>query len=547
MQNDKKEIKFSKPVVVLCVLIIALIVVILYAVSKVPPQTSTNSISDSVASENQDTSSVVASAVTRTSAELAIENKGVPEFNPENDTINTVTAQSKEIAGELMPIMKAMGDNKDMQKNKDAIQALGSVISKHPDYSDAYFLRATLSVLVANGNYKNILSDIDSAIKLHSSSDKYYQSAYDSVADMYALRAKVDILSGDYQQAMTDLETAIKTNLNSAGSIFNSGGIKPEDTSNPTAIQKSDIDALIAKYPNDARVYVFKGLYYEFFTTFDKAYCTTEADALETAITTNPNSALAQYFLGREQTCDFLSTVEKASDSYRDQVNQNSLPYFKTAIKADPSFVEADMQMAETLLNLRRESEALPYYGKVIELNPSDAGAYNDRALAKTDLGDYSGAISDFTQAIKLKKTNPQSSFIGIGDIYENRASAYSKAGNNASAINDYSRAIGLKFASQVFIMSLPQIRTLYPEFNYISDKDLLEGLRQKYLPNMSPSDFAGNYVSDIVDSSKPKQPNRDFVLGDIYKERGYAYTANGEAEKASEDYARATYEGSTI
>ena len=95
---------------------------------------------------------------------------------------------------------------------------------------------------------------------------------------------------------------------------------------------------------------------------------------------------------------------------------------------------------------------------------------------------------------------------------YENRAAAYAKVMNYENAIDDYGTAIGLKFASVVFLMSLPQIRSLYPEFADLSDQVLLEGLRQKYFPNMSSADFVDNYKHDPINKNEPKKPNKEFV-----------------------------------
>jgi tetratricopeptide (TPR) repeat protein len=207
-------------------------------------------------------------SVTKGPQALAIESKGLAEFNAENDTVNDVSPQDKKLAEEMMPIFKEMGDGKDVAKNKKAIAAFDKIIGKYPEYSDAYLLRATVSILVGDEDYQKILSDIDHAIKIHSSNK--YKSAYNSTAGMYSLRAKVDILSGNYQQAVNDLETAIKTDPSNTNEVFNTGSVKPEDDSNPTALQKKDLDLLVTQYPDDYRIHIFRGLFYSFFTTFDE-------------------------------------------------------------------------------------------------------------------------------------------------------------------------------------------------------------------------------------------------------------------------------------
>lgn len=473
---------------------------------------------------------------------LAIENKGLAEFNAENDTANDVSSQDKKLAEEMMPIFKEMGDGKDNAKNREAVVALGKIITKHSEYSDAYLLRATISVLVGDKDYQKILSDIDSAIKFHSSSK--YKSSYDSTAGMYSLRAKIDILSNNYQQAINDLETAIKTDPSKISDVFNTGGVKPEDDSNPTALQKKDLDLLIAKYQDDYRTYMFRGLFYNAFSFYDNQYYTPSINDLKKAIEISPNSALAYYFLGSVyQKIAFnvyswkLNGGTSAYDNARDSANAKALDYFNQAIKLDQNSAQIYAQVAESFYSLKKYSEAIPYYDKVVELQPENAGAYNDRALAKTYTNDYYDAISDFSKAIELKKSKPSIS-LGLDNTYENRAIAYVKVMNYDSAIEDYSRAIGLKFASQVFLMSIPQIRAIYPELNGISDQDLLEGLRQKYFSNMSAADFSGQY-------QKNNKPFEDFILAGLYSSRGDTYLSAGNFKKASAEYARALHDWS--
>jgi tetratricopeptide (TPR) repeat protein len=483
---------------------------------------------------------------------LAIESKGVAEFNGENDTIYDFSPQDKKLAQEMMPIFNEMGNGKDVAKNKKTMAAFAKIIDKHPEYSDAYLLRATVSISAGDQDYQTILSDIDRAIKLHSSNK--YKSAYNSTAGMYGLRAKVDILSGNYQQAVNDLETAIKSEPSNTNEVFNTGSPKPDEESNPTALQKKDLDLLITKYPDDYRTHVFRGLFYSFFTTFDEKYYAHANKDLKHALETNRQSALVNYLLGNiarkatfwsKAAWSDVSDLTGAKGGFRERVNEIALNYFKEAVRLDQNFVDAYAEIAASLYSLKRYTEAIPYYDKVIELQPDNAGAYNDRALAKTYIKDYYNAISDFSKAIELKKSTPSIS-LRLGDSYENRAAAYVKAMNYESAIEDYSRAIGLMFASQVFLMSVPQIRTLYPEFSGISDQDLLEGLRQKYFSNMSSADFVNNYQHDIINKHEEKKPYKEFVLGDLYTSRGDTYLLSGNFKNAAKDYSRGIYQGST-
>jgi len=462
--------------------------------------------------------------------ELAIESKGLPEFDPENDKTYSVSPQDMKIFEEMTPIISLIGDEKDAAKDKRAFVELSNIIRKYPEYSDAYFLRATVSVAGAGSDYPQALSDIDKAIQLRSSAK--YEKVYDSPAEMYALRAKVDMAAGNDQQAMNDIEMAVKSDPTT--NPFNTGGVKPEEAADLTALQKKDFDSLVNRHPNDYRVYMFRGLFYDSFTTFDEQYYTPALDDLERAQKLNPNSAYVAYFLGTVYQKEVLWTRAASTDisesgGYKDKTNTLALQYFEAAVKLDPGFTEAWAQVAESLFRLRRYSEAIPAYDRVIGLDPNRYGAYNDRGLAKSYTNNYYDAISDFSQAITLEGEKALSP---PDNTFENRADAYMKISDYESAAADYSRAIGSNFASQLFLVSLSQIRAIYPEFKDIPDQDLLEGLRQKYYPNMKPPDFMSQY-------QKNKGPFEDFILAGLYEKRATSYLNAGNFRRASVEYAR--------
>jgi len=484
-------------------------------------------------------SSSVEKAFIKNPQKVLIESKGLAEFNAENDTSNDATSQDKKLAEEMTPIFKGMGDGKDIAKNKETTLAIGKIISKYPEYSDAYFLRASVSILTGDKDYQKIISDVDNAIKFHSSTK--YKSAYDSTAGMYGMRAKLDILSNNYQQAVNDLEIAVKTDPSNIGNVFNTGGVKPEDNSDPTALQKNDLDLLIAQYPDDFRVYMFRGLFYNAFSFYDTQYYKPALADLEKAISINPNSALADYFLGtiyqKAATLVYSFKLDGGTTAYdnaRDSMNKQALESFNQAIKNDPKFKEAYAQVAESFYSLEQYSEAIPYYDKVIELNPENAGAYNDRGLAKSYTNDYYGAISDFTQAANVKKEKSDSF---LDTTYKNRADVYVKVDNLQSAFEDYSRAIGLLFGAATISMPISQIRSIYPEFNDISDQNLIEELRQKYYPNLSYEDFAKLLLSEN------KENPGSTVLADLYISRGDLLLKEGNFKKATIEYTRAPKE----
>ena len=86
------------------------------------------------------------------------------------------------------------------------------------------------------------------------------------------------------------------------------------------------------------------------------------------------------------------------------------------------------------------KSDAGDYQGaiadlnKAIDIDPQFAAAYDNRGVAKRKLKDYHGAIVDFGMAIQF---NPQDAI-----AYYNRGNALSDLDDNQAAIADYNKAI---------------------------------------------------------------------------------------------------------
>ncbi len=87
---------------------------------------------------------------------------------------------------------------------------------------------------------------------------------------------------------------------------------------------------------------------------------------------------------------------------------------------------------------LKNYSQAIEDYTQAIKLNPNYARAYYERGNAYKNLENYSQAIEDYTQAIKL---NPN-----FGRVYYNRGLAYKEIGENEKAEKDFAKARELIF-----------------------------------------------------------------------------------------------------
>jgi tetratricopeptide (TPR) repeat protein len=100
----------------------------------------------------------------------------------------------------------------------------------------------------------------------------------------------------------------------------------------------------------------------------------------------------------------------------------------KTAIKTQDS--------SDTIAIQLKITEKVENYNKVIQLNPDDALAYNNRGNAYFNLGQYQRAIEDYNEAIRLKPDDALA--------YNNRGNAYKNLRQYQRAIMDYNEAVRL-------------------------------------------------------------------------------------------------------
>jgi tetratricopeptide (TPR) repeat protein len=98
---------------------------------------------------------------------------------------------------------------------------------------------------------------------------------------------------------------------------------------------------------------------------------------LKHALEINPQSALVNYLLGNiarkatfwsKAAWSDVSHLTGAKGGFREQVNEIALNYFKEAVRLDQNFGDAYAQIAASLYSLKRYTEAIPYYDKIIEL-----------------------------------------------------------------------------------------------------------------------------------------------------------------------------------
>lgn len=430
----------------------------------------------------------------------------------------------------------------DIKTLQPAIREVTGLIRIEPTNSDFYLLRATFSCYLRS-NSTEILDDISRSMSLHGQSPS---SAYPTLRDHYALKAKIEFESGHFEDSMRDLDAAIRGNYEDAKDVFNDGNTKPTTTAQPCVWTQADLDTLERRFPQDSRPPLYRGLYLTFFYSFDlDSDYSPVFDAFHRAATLNPASALPEFYLGELYSIGRLGGMMSTKNAEcldwvvprtpkclaLDEVHRSGVRSLTRAIALDPKFEAAYALRAYVLTELKKYRQAVRDYDKVLELTPEPEAiriVYNDRGLAKVSLGEYQSAVQDFTKSIATGCKESCGS-------YENRADAYIKLHDYPKAIEDISAAIKQKLSYTVFLINIDQFRRIYPEFDSVPDDVLCERLRALFFPAMKYADFAKQFLIEAKEF-------KSMVLPDLYLKRGDAYEAMKQTRKANIEYDRVSH-----
>lgn len=137
---------------------------------------------------------------------------------------------------------------------------------------------------------------------------------------------------------------------------------------------------------------------------------------------------MSKTYTGRGNVNLALGRLDRAEEDFRRAKEVFSMP-----VDAENLLLEGD-----ALSKAGRYRDAVWIYDRVLEWDPRDVRALNDRANAYTYLGRFPEAINDLTRVIALEPT-----FIVA---YHNRAFAYAWAGKTDRAVEDFRTACGKGF-----------------------------------------------------------------------------------------------------
>lgn len=211
------------------------------------------------------------------------------------------------------------------------------------------------------------------------------------------------------------------------------------------------------------------------------------------------------------------------------EIHNEAVALFTTALTRDPNFTPAYLARAEGYLNSKQYVLSIRDFTRVLSINPQNSTAVTDRGNAYMESGAYFKAIADFTTAIPLETKNGDSY---LHTLYESRGDAYVKVGDLRSAISDYTSALRLAFGNLTILISVPQIRGIYPELKDSSDAAVVRLMHDQFHPEVDPQGF-----SDALLHNDGRYEIS--LINDVYEKRGDAYIQSGRFLEGVNDFQR--------
>ena len=235
-------------------------------------------------------------------------------------------------------------------------------------------------------------------------------------AEVYFRWGKEKYKLGDYKNAITDYDMAIRLNPDHADAYSNRGNVKYDLGEYNAAI--ADYDIAIRLNPDHADAYSNRG--------------NVKYDLGEY------NAAIADYDMAIQLNSDHADAYNnRGRAKYKLKQYYAAIADYTAAVHLKPDHAEVYNNRGNVKYDLGEYNAAITDYDMAIRLNRDYADAYNNRGRARHKLGQYAAAIADYNAAIELKPDYPYT-YIRRGFVKE-------KLGQPNAAIADYDTAIRLK------------------------------------------------------------------------------------------------------
>jgi tetratricopeptide (TPR) repeat protein/S1-C subfamily serine protease len=248
-------------------------------------------------------------------------------------------------------------------------------------------------------------------------------------------------------------------------------------------------------------------------------------NAISQAIAAISRDQASKYYYVWKDRSIILQALEKYDEA---------LKAIDIAIKLGSNDLRLLNDKASILGAQKQYLDAIAIYDDIIRKQP-EAYAYNNRGIAKSNVGRNQEAIVDFDRAITLSPKYVQA--------YINRGIPKSELGNKQEAITDYNRAIALNPKSaQAYNNRGIAKSDLDKNQEAVIDYDRAIALNPKYAEAYSNRGIAKSYLGNkpeaIVDFDRAIILNPKYA--DAYSNRGVVKLRSGDKQGAISDCNRA-------
>jgi tetratricopeptide (TPR) repeat protein len=252
---------------------------------------------------------------------------------------------------------------------------------------------------------------------------------------------------GDRQGALSDFNEAIRLNPRFAQAFSNRGNVRDDLGDEQGAL--SDFNEAIRLNPQDYQAFNNRGVVREKLGDKQAAI----KDYTE-AIRLNPQfvQAFSNRGNARRRSGDrqgAITDLQQVVDLARAQGNQLFLERATRELRRAAGQSASDLLDAQTFNNrgnTRRQSGdrqgAISDFTEAIRLNPQLAQAFNNRGLTREDLGDKQGAITDYRQAVDLARIQGNSQMLEMATQHLKRVEGEPASNSNQTTTNPQDAAI---------------------------------------------------------------------------------------------------------
>ncbi len=254
----------------------------------------------------------------------------------------------------------------------------------------------------------------------------------------------------------------------------------------------------------------------------------------------DPKNAGAHHGLGKIYVQRTTSSNQRVRQTIQ-QLENRAIQAFLTALRYEPNYVEAHINLGQLYLKKGRMEDAKESFANALALEPSNSRANESVGQVLLGEGAVNEAITFFQKAIKLKSGNSSAhyllgkAYIQRGEydnayeqlniaLYQNQNSApihyemgllYEQQGNGGAAVNEFKKAITIKpeydkaslHLSQHYekrgdlILALEQLKNTLESIPHHEDPGyykLTQRIAQMHLKNNQP-EIAASYYQKVL------------------------------------------------